>query len=39
MGRTPDKTELLLGFGLIVLFGLCPPLAVLIVFIMVFSGK
>lgn len=39
MGRTPDKTELLLGFGLIVLFGLCPPLGALIVFIMVFSGK
>lgn len=39
MAKTPDKTELLLGLGLIILFGLCPPIAVLIVFIMIFAAK
>lgn len=39
MGRTPDNTELLLGLGMIILFGLCPPLATLIVFIMIFAAK
>lgn len=39
MARIPDKTELLLGLGLIILFGLCPPITALIVFIMIFASK
>lgn len=30
MKRTPDNTELLLLWGLIIIFGLCPPLGVII---------
>lgn len=39
MARTPDdKSGLLLGLGLIVLLGLCPPLGVLVVFILMFAA-
>ena len=40
MSRTPsDNSGLLLGLGLIVLLGLCPPLGVIVVFILVFAAK
>ena len=39
MRRTPDKTELWLGLGLIIVLGLCPTLGVAIVFGMIFLTK
>lgn len=39
MARTPDNSELLWGLGLIALLAICPPLGVLVVFILVFAAK
>ena len=38
MARTPDNSELLIGFGLIILLALCPLLGVLVVLIMIFCS-
>lgn len=31
MRRTPDSSEILIGFGLIALLAICPPVGVIVV--------